>query len=407
MWSYVCPEMLKAIEAEPETDVLAEHFNSLARCVESVYGCTPPWYKPELRQMQAEYLKRKEQKEFFDHFTFPEDEEDTPSESQTLHKGVAFDPDGTVQQVIMYNKPIKRCVELLGAGCLNEQHMTDLVAIMQKSFAEHFERQGERNKKRTDEDYDADVEEQLEEEDDEDVFVLSKLGDLIHAFFATHKEAMAPVFEQILPAVVKLLDRAHPWTDHQWGLCIFDDVIEYLGPASAKYQEHFVAPMMHYLTDQHPEVRQAAAYGCGVLGQFGGPGYAAICAQSLPLLSALISEPKSREVENVNPTENAISAVTKILKFNASQANVDEILPVWLSWLPVYEDVDESPYVYGYLCDLVEANHPAVLGANNANLPKVIQIMADALMMDAMPMGHETKTRVINLCKQVQVTMMK
>ena len=42
-------------------------------------------------------------------------------------------------------------------------------------------------------------------------------------------------------------------------------------------------------------------------------------------------------------------------------------------------------------------------GANNANLPKVIQIMADALMMDAMPMGHEVKTRVINLCKQVQV----
>lgn len=325
MWSYVCPEMLKAIEAEPETDVLAEHFNSLARCV-----------------------------------------------------------------------------ELLGAGCLNEQHMTDLVAIMQKSFAEHFERQGERNKKRVDEDYDADVEEQLEEEDDEDVFVLSKLGDLIHALFATHKEAMAPVLDQILPAVVKLLDRANPWTDHQWGLCVFDDVIEYLGPASAKYQEHFVAPMMHYLTDEHPEVRQASAYGCGVLGQFGGPGYAAICAQSLPLLTALISDPKSREVENVNPTENAISAVTKILKFNASQTNVDEILPVWFSWLPVYEDVDESPYVYGYLCDLVEANHPAVLGANNANLPKVIQIMADALAMDAMPMGHEARTRVINLCKQVQ-----
>lgn len=57
MWSYVCPEMLKAIEAEPETDVLAEHFNSLARCV-----------------------------------------------------------------------------ELLGAGCFNDQQMTELVRIMQKTF---------------------------------------------------------------------------------------------------------------------------------------------------------------------------------------------------------------------------------------------------------------------------------
>ncbi len=57
MWSYVCPEMLKAIEAEPETDVLAEDFSSLARCV-----------------------------------------------------------------------------ELLGAGCLNEQQMGELVRIMQKTF---------------------------------------------------------------------------------------------------------------------------------------------------------------------------------------------------------------------------------------------------------------------------------
>jgi len=40
MWSYICPELLKAIEAEPETDVLAEDFSSLARCVELLgIGC--------------------------------------------------------------------------------------------------------------------------------------------------------------------------------------------------------------------------------------------------------------------------------------------------------------------------------------------------------------------------------
>ena len=25
-----------------------------------------------------------------------------------------------------------------------------------------------------------------------------------------------------------------PWTDHQWGLCIFDDVIEYTGPLALR-----------------------------------------------------------------------------------------------------------------------------------------------------------------------------
>lgn len=102
---------------------------------------------------------------------------------------------------------LARCIELLGLGCLSEPQMAELIKIMQKSLQEHFERQGERDKKRSDEDYDADVEEQLEEEDDEDNYVLSKLGDLIHSLFSTHKEAMVPVFDQLLPQVVKLLVR--------------------------------------------------------------------------------------------------------------------------------------------------------------------------------------------------------
>lgn len=43
----------------------------------------------------------------------------------------------------------------------------------------------------------------------------------------------------------------------------------------------------------------------------------------------VIEHPKSREAENINPTENSISAVTKILKWNPSAINVDEILPRW------------------------------------------------------------------------------
>jgi hypothetical protein len=39
----------------------------------------------------------------------------------------------------------------------------------------------------------------------QDVYTLSKLGDLMHALFSTHKESFLPVFDQLLPFVVKLL----------------------------------------------------------------------------------------------------------------------------------------------------------------------------------------------------------
>lgn len=83
--------------------------------------------------------------------------------------------------------------------------------------------------------------------------------------------------------------------------------------------------MLGFLSDKQGEVRQAAAYGCGVLGQFAGPAFAQVCAQAIPRLVQVIQDPDSRNEVNLNPTENAIAAVTKILKYNASAVNVDEV----------------------------------------------------------------------------------
>ena len=64
--------------------------------------------------------------------------------------------------------------------------------------------------------------------------------------------------------------------------------------------------------------------------QFAGDQFALTCAQFIPRLIDVIQAPKSREPENVNPTENAISAITKILKYNSSIIpNVDEIILLW------------------------------------------------------------------------------
>jgi len=325
MWAYICPELLKAIESEPENNLLAEHLNSLSRCIES-----------------------------------------------------------------------------LGVGCLNEGNMKSLVEIISSTIKQHFEKQEERNKKRGDEDYDEGVEEQLVDEDDEDVYTLSKIGDLFHALFSTYKDTFLPVFDQLLPIVTKLLEPNRPWTDHQWGLCIFDDVIEYTGPQALRYQQHFVEQMLHYASDGQPDVRQAAAYGLGVMGQHGGPEFAPVCARALPILVQVIQAPGSREPENVNPTENSISAVTKILKWNPGTLKMDEILPVWFGWLPVVEDVDESPFVYGYLCDLIEANHPIILGPNNANIPRIIAIFAEAFSVDGVPRTNDVYKRMVVITKQVQ-----
>lgn len=47
-----------------------------------------------------------------------------------------------------------------------------------------------------------------------------------------------------------------PWADRQWGLCIFDDVVEHCSPSSFKYASYFLGQMLQSLGDLRPEVRQ-------------------------------------------------------------------------------------------------------------------------------------------------------
>ena len=67
-----------------------------------------------------------------------------------------------------------------------------------------------------------------------------------------------------------------------------------------------------------------------------------VSSQVIPLLVDMIQQPDSRQPENINPTENAISAVTKILKFNSSACNLDQILPVWCVHKPLISLYDLS-----------------------------------------------------------------
>lgn len=81
---------------------------------------------------------------------------------------------------------------------------------------------------------------------------------------------------------------------------------------------------------------------------------------------------------------------------------INTFLLLRFSWLPVVEDNDESPHVYGYLCDLIQSNHVAVLGANNSNLPRILQIIAGAFDSSVIAPKHEVGSRMLQIVKQLE-----
>ncbi len=165
---------------------------------------------------------------------------------------------------------IASCIELLPPEALDGETINKITNVVEKVFLEHFERSAERAEQRKDEDYDEVIEQQLWDEMEDDNYVLTKAADVLHSMLKVHGANYLPYMEaKILVLVQKLIAPERYWQERQWGLCIWDDVMEFTGPASVNYQNQFIPLLLQYLGDPSPEVRQAAGYGCGVMAQFG------------------------------------------------------------------------------------------------------------------------------------------
>ncbi|TPP65936.1 Karyopherin (importin) beta 3 [Fasciola gigantica] len=275
-------------------------------------------------------------------------------------------------------------IETVGKECVTNEQLNEIRGLLDRLFHEHFEKSDERVAKRNDEDFDECEEERLMTEKDEDEYVLSKMCDVVHAVFVTFGEGALPFFQQLIVFCVKLLEPGRPWSDLQWGICLWDDVIEFGGAQSWQFREFFLPTFMQAVHHQQPDVRQAVVYGIGVAAIHGGPEYNAVLPNFVAPLIQLIEAPDAKSSDNNLCTENAISAITKFMKHRPEclpqgEAGVVALIPRWLNWLPIWDDSVETEHVYGYLCDLIEANVPALLGPDNANLPRIVKVIAEAM----------------------------
>lgn len=294
------------------------------------------------------------------------------------------------------------CITDLGREFISDDQLEAIVKALDEHLKQYFVRCEERSEKRKDEDYDEGVEETLVEEDDEDVFILSKVADVVHACFSVCKDYFLRYFDSIVHHFVKLAGSDRAWTEQHWAICVMDDVIEHGGPRCEKYKDFFIPLLVSGVQSTYPEIRQASAYGWGVLARFGGPNFASVFSACVTILVQMIQAPDAREVPNINATENAIAAITKILQYNSSQVNVNELLPIWFSWLPVWEDEEELPHVYGFLLSLIEHNHPIIMGENNSNLPRIVYIFMEVLARNAITLSSEVGQKIIALMNSLK-----
>lgn len=300
---------------------------------------------------------------------------------------------------------LAECIEVVQSPMLSPKHLNQIRTILAQYLEEHFARAQERSEKRKDEDYDDGVEELLVDENDIDYFLLNKVSEVLHSLFVVLGPQMLPFLDELMPQLTKLATPDSPFTDLQWAICVMDDLIEYTNEHCIKYRDFFLPLFASGIQNSNPEIRQAAAYGWGILAIHGGPTFAEECTKVIPLLVQLIQMPEARSDENVGATENAISAVTKIMQYNGSMVNVNEILPVWFTWLPIWSDEAEITPVYEFLLKLIENRHPAILGDNNCNMPQIIAVIAEVYARNAIEKTSSINEKLTAFLNSLKVSL--
>lgn len=286
---------------------------------------------------------------------------------------------------------IAECVLQMGANGLTKEDVEQIASVISEQLKEHEKRLLEAEAEEAEEDADIDdVKEKLDDEAEVEGEVLARIADLIHNMFETFGDCFFDCIEPILKDVLDLIDARRTYPSRQFGICIVDDCIEFAPKRVARYQEEFVPLLLKGLADEYAEVRQAAAYGFGVMGMVGGMDYLNTVTNALEPLANMVNRPDAKSTESCSgATENGIAAVAKILKYSAANIDLAQVVPTFLSWLPTHEDTTEAPHIYGYLADLIESDHPAVLGKDNCNLPRLVFIIVSAFTLEAFPTGDE------------------
>ncbi|KAG0205651.1 hypothetical protein BGX28_002767 [Mortierella sp. GBA30] len=237
----------------------------------------------------------------------------------------------------------------------------------------------------------------IDEEEINEETVLNEISRAIHSVLKSHGVAYLAQVKSLESVLATFLTDTNA-SARQWAICVLDDLVEFTGPHSWPIMVPFLPHVLESVLDPvAADIRQAAAFGLGKMGMHGGPMYAEVCSVALTPLFQVIHAPGSRMVENVYATENAISAVTKICKFNSSQFDVNTVLPSWVQTLPILHDEEEAQLTYSYLMDLIEAQHPPVLGLNNVNMPHLVTVMVEALVAGVVP--EPTTTRMVQTLK--------
>ncbi|KAM0052856.1 putative armadillo-like helical, TOG domain, importin beta family [Helianthus debilis subsp. tardiflorus] len=322
-----------------------------------------------------------------------------PSLVEALHK----EPDTEICANML--NALNECLQISGP-LLDENQVRSIVDELKHVIIASSSRKKERAERTNAEDFDAEEGELLKEENEQEEEVFDQVGEILGTLVKTFKASFLPFFDELSSYIMPMWGKDKSSEERRIAICIFDDVAEQGREAALKYYDTYLPFLLDACNDENPDVRQAAVYGLGVCAEHGGSVIKPLIGgKVLSRLNFVIRQPDALELDNVMAYDNAVSALGKVCHFHRDSIDSAQVIPAWLSCLPIKTDLVEAKAVHDLLCSMVERSATELLGPNNQYLPKLISIFAEILCAGKDLASEQTINRIINLLRRLQQTL--
>eukprot|EP00331_Platyophrya_macrostoma_P022094 CAMPEP_0176443770 /NCGR_PEP_ID=MMETSP0127-20121128/22638_1 /TAXON_ID=938130 /ORGANISM="Platyophrya macrostoma, Strain WH" /LENGTH=1003 /DNA_ID=CAMNT_0017829097 /DNA_START=385 /DNA_END=3396 /DNA_ORIENTATION=+ len=291
---------------------------------------------------------------------------------------LTVEKESDAETILKFVHAIKDCISILGKF-MPEDEIKDTSLRILKLLSDSDLRKLENENYKKVEDCEKEEIEILNDDNDQEEELHVGIAELIGMLFKTHKELTLPLVETLFTHVLsKVLQPGLSDKMHKFGLCLIDDMIEYLGIELIPNQWPLISEaLLKYVTDKTWFVRQAAAYGIGILALKGKELFTDIAQICLVKLFEALAIPKTNEKDfHYGFTkDNIVAAIGKIIQSIGMKLDVSELIPKWVDQLPIKYDIVEGKKQHEFMLDIIlKWNAALVLGPNGEKLPKIVTL---------------------------------
>eukprot|EP00754_Rhynchopus_humris_P041218 Rhum_TRINITY_DN24819_c0_g1::Rhum_TRINITY_DN24819_c0_g1_i1::g.180200::m.180200/K20221/IPO4, RANBP4; importin-4 len=224
--------------------------------------------------------------------------------------------------------------------------------------------------------------------EDHDALLIDAAFELLEKIAKAYGPAFRPMFDQVLPHVLRYVAPERSEVDHYMALSAISEISGALGPALAGLEGNLCSLLLTEVQLEDYGVRRNACMGMGVVATSVGEAAAKpLIPSMLQALGGVIASyadvpQDGGEVEREEAkkmVDNAVSAVCRLARLSPASCHLGQTLPVLLEHVPLKSDFEENESVYGTLVGLLSAAPDAV----RPHLGKLISCFAHALSLES------------------------